>query len=137
MRGGYSARSGFASSARLGYQAGPMSAPPALELQHLTKRYGTQEVLRDVSLRIEQGEIFALLGPNGAGKTTLIGSVCGLVKKASGTVRVFGVDLDEDPVSPRYQIGLVPQESNFDPFFTAAEASSLRLGLFGRPTDPA
>ena len=84
-----------------------MSAP-ALELQGLSKRYGEFTALHTVDLAIRPGEIFALLGPNGAGKTTMIGSVCGLVKKSSGSIRVFGKDLDQDPVGPRYDIGLLP-----------------------------
>ncbi|MFP2933388.1 ABC transporter ATP-binding protein [Pyxidicoccus sp. 3LG] len=115
-----------------------MSAPtPALELQGLTKRYGTFTALHSMDLAIRPGEIFALLGPNGAGKTTMIGSVCGLVKKTAGSIRVFGTDLDKDPVAPRYDIGLVPQEINFDPFFTVAESLRIQLGFYGRPRDDA
>src|SRR5262245_4738444 len=86
--------------------------PPVsvLELRDLVKRYGAVTALDGVSLEIRDGEIFALLGRNGAGKTTLIGAVCGLVKKTSGTIRLFGQDLDKDPVGPRYSVGLVPQE---------------------------
>jgi len=109
---------------------------PILEIEGLVKRYGDFTALDNVSLRIEPGEIFALLGPNGAGKTTLIGAVCGLVKKTSGKVRVLGIDLDQDPVSPRFQIGLVPQEINFDPFFTVEESLQYQLGYFGKQPDP-
>jgi len=115
-----------------------MSSPPALELRGLTKTYGDKlTALSDVTLSIRPGEIFALLGPNGAGKTTLIGSVCGLVKKTSGKVFVFGQDLDDDPVRPRYQVGLVPQEINFDPFFTVAESLYIQQGFYGQPRDEA
>ncbi|MBL8917193.1 MAG: ABC transporter ATP-binding protein [Archangium sp.] len=93
--------------------------------------------LDSVSLRIEAGEIFALLGPNGAGKTTLIGSVCGLVKKTSGRISLFGTDLDVDSLSPRYRVGLVPQEINFDPFFTVREALRIQQGYFGQRRDDA
>jgi ABC-2 type transport system ATP-binding protein len=110
---------------------------PVLQLEHLGKSYGSLHALSDVSLSIAPGEIFALLGPNGAGKTTLIGAVCGLVRKSAGKVRLFGVDTDVDPVTPRYQVGLVPQEVNFDPFFTAAEALRIQLGYYGRPPDEA
>ncbi len=110
---------------------------PALELESLTKQYKTQRALDAVSLRIGAGEIFALLGPNGAGKTTLIGAVCGLVKKTSGTVRLFGVDLDVDGVTPRYSVGLVPQEINFDPFFTVRESLRIQQGYFGQRHDDA
>ncbi|WP_434386216.1 ABC transporter ATP-binding protein [Melittangium boletus] len=115
-----------------------MSSPPALELQGLTKTYGDKHTaLSEVSLSIRPGEIFALLGPNGAGKTTLIGSVCGLVKKTRGKVFVFGQDLDVDPVKPRFQVGLVPQEINFDPFFTVAESLYIQQGFYGQPRDEA
>ncbi|MET0403295.1 MAG: ABC transporter ATP-binding protein [Cystobacter sp.] len=115
-----------------------MSSPPALELRGLTKTYGAAfTALSEVNLSIRPGEIFALLGPNGAGKTTLIGSVCGLVKKTRGKVFVFGQDLDEDPVRPRYEIGLVPQEVNFDPFFTVAESLYIQQGFYGQPRDEA
>lgn len=112
-------------------------AEPVLQIEHLTKRYGDFTALDDVSLEIGAGEIFALLGPNGAGKTTLIGSVCGLIRKTSGTIRLFGADLDREPVKPRFQVGLVPQEINFDPFFTAAEALHIQLGFYGKPRDEA
>lgn len=110
---------------------------PVLDIVGLTKRFGAATALEDVTLSIAPGEIFALLGPNGAGKTTLIGSVCGMVKKTSGKIRVLGDDLDEQPVRPRYQVGLVPQEVNFDPFFTAREALRIQLGYFGRARDEA
>jgi ABC-2 type transport system ATP-binding protein len=108
-----------------------------LEVQGLGKQYPKVTALGGVTLSIEQGEIFALLGPNGAGKTTLIGAVCGLVKKTSGTIKLFGHDVDVDPVKPRYDVGLVPQEVNFDPFFTAREALQIQLGYYGRPRDDA
>ena len=110
---------------------------PVLEVVGLVKQYGTMRALDGVSLRIEAGEIFALLGPNGAGKTTLIGAACGLVRKTSGKISLFGTDLDVDSVSPRYQVGLVPQEINFDPFFTVRESLRIQLGYFGRPENDA
>ncbi|XXF78694.1 ABC transporter ATP-binding protein [Myxococcaceae bacterium GXIMD 01537] len=114
-----------------------MSDAPVLELQGLSKTYGGFTALKDVHLTIRPGEIFALLGPNGAGKTTLIGSVCGLVKKTGGKILLFGQDLDADPVKPRAQVGLVPQEINFDPFFTVAESLRIQLGYYGQPKDEA
>jgi len=107
-----------------------------LEIRDLVKRYGAVTALAGVSLDIVPGEIFALLGPNGAGKTTLIGAVCGLVKKTSGTIRLFGQDLDLDPVGPRYRVGLVPQEINFDPFFTVEESLQIQMGYYGQRADP-
>jgi ABC-2 type transport system ATP-binding protein len=108
-----------------------------LEVEGLTKRYRAVTALDNATLRIDAGEIFALLGPNGAGKTTLIGCVCGLVKKSFGTVKLFGADVDKDPVAPKYQVGLVPQEINFDPFFTVRESLHIQAGYYGRPRDEA
>jgi ABC-2 type transport system ATP-binding protein len=110
---------------------------PVLEVDNLVKDYPKQRALDGVSLSIAQGEIFALLGPNGAGKTSLIGCACGLVRKTSGGLRLFGTDLEVDPVTPRYSVGLVPQEINFDPFFTTRESLELQLGYFGLPRDRA
>jgi ABC-2 type transport system ATP-binding protein len=110
---------------------------PVLEVDSLSKTYKALTALDSVSVSIAAGEIFALLGPNGAGKTTLIGAICGLVRKTSGRISLFGVDLDVDPISPRRDIGLVPQEINFDPFFTVRESLELQLGYFGRPADRA
>jgi ABC-2 type transport system ATP-binding protein len=108
-----------------------------LEVAGLTKRYKAVTALDGATLSIESGEIFALLGPNGAGKTTLIGCVCGLVKKTQGTVKLFGVDIDLDPVSPRFHVGLVPQEINFDPFFTVRESLHIQAGYYGQRRDEA
>jgi ABC-2 type transport system ATP-binding protein len=110
---------------------------PVLEVEGLVKQFGSTRALDGVSLKIEAGEIFALLGPNGAGKTTLIGAVCGTVRKSAGKVRLFGVDLDHDGISPRYHVGLVPQEINFDPFFTVRESLRIQQGYFGQPEDDA
>ncbi len=108
-----------------------------LEVESLVKHYGTHRALDGVSLSINAGEIFALLGPNGAGKTTLIGAVCGLVRKTSGKVSLFGTSLDDDSITPRYRVGLVPQEINFDPFFTVRESLRIQQGYFGQKPDDA
>jgi ABC-2 type transport system ATP-binding protein len=121
----------------MGYPRRFVDNAPVLEVENLVKRYRDVTALAGVSLRIGAGEIFSLLGPNGAGKTTLIGAVCGLVKKTSGTMRLFGTDLDVDPLGPRFQVGLVPQEVNFDPFFTVSESLRIQLGYYGRPPDEA
>ena len=114
-----------------------MNSAPVLEVEQLVKRYRDVTALAGVTLSIGAGEIFALLGPNGAGKTTVIGAACGLVKKTSGTIRLFGLDLDREPLRPRYDVGLVPQEVNFDPFFTVSESLRIQLGYYGRPPDEA
>ena len=108
----------------------------AVETVELSKRYPRVEALGGVSLRIEPGEIFALLGPNGAGKTTWISIVCGLVRASGGRAAVFGHDVRRDAMTARRLVGLVPQEINFDPFFTPREALRFQMGYFGvRPDD--
>ncbi len=108
------------------------SAPPALRVENLRKTYrGGIEALRGVSIEVEKGEFFALLGPNGAGKTTLIGIVTSLVTKTAGSVEVFGVNLDRDPAGVKSQIGLVPQEVNFNLFERVIDIVINQAGYYG------
>jgi ABC-2 type transport system ATP-binding protein len=97
----------------------------------LVKRYGEVEALGGVDLDVRRGEIFGLLGPNGAGKTTLIGIVAGMVRATSGSVTVLGKDVVRDYRETRRAVGLVPQEINFDPFFTVEESLHIQAGYFG------
>jgi ABC-2 type transport system ATP-binding protein len=110
-------------------------SPPAVETQALSKRYPKVEALKSVSLSIARGEIFALLGPNGAGKTTWISIVCGLVRATSGQARVLGHDVVSDAMAARRAVGLVPQEINFDPFFTSREVLRFQMGYYGVHAD--
>ena len=111
---------------------------PVIEIAQLTKTYASGlRALRDVSLEIRKGEIFALLGPNGAGKTTLINVVCGIVTPSAGTVRVDGHDIVRDYRVTRSKIGLVPQELHLGMFETVWGTVSFSRGLFGRAPDPA
>ena len=117
-----------------------MSTPTqeyAIETFKLCKRFhddkapGAKDVLKNISLRIPKGSFFGLLGPNGAGKSTLINILAGLVKKTSGTARVWGYDIIKDMRQARRAIGVVPQELNIDPFFTPREMLDLQAGLYG------
>ena len=110
----------------------------ALSSENLTKIYSKsnklkQEVLalKNLSLEVKQGEIFGLLGPNGAGKTTFINILAGTVMKSSGKVTVWGYDLDKNPRQVRACIGIVPQEVNFDPFFSPKKLLELQAGFYG------
>jgi ABC-2 type transport system ATP-binding protein len=105
----------------------------AVETEALVKRYPKVEALAGVTLAIEPGEIFALLGPNGAGKTTWISIVCGLTRATSGHARVLGHDVVREAMKARRIVGLVPQEINFDPFFTTREVLRFQMGYFGVP----
>ena len=89
----------------------------ALEIIDLVKTYPTGvKAVQGINLTVEQGDFYALLGHNGAGKSTTIGIISALVNKTSGQVKVFGYDLDSDKAALKQQIGLVPQEFNFNQF---------------------
>ncbi|ATZ10693.1 ABC transporter ATP-binding protein [Erwinia amylovora] len=104
----------------------------ALELEKLTKTYqGGVQALRGIDLAVEAGDFYALLGPNGAGKSTTIGIISSLVNKTAGTVRVFGYDLQKDTVNAKRQLGLVPQEFNFNQFETVLQIVVSQAGLYG------
>ena len=103
---------------------------PVVQIRGLTKRYGDLVALGGVDLDIRAGEIFGLLGPNGAGKTTLISVVTGLARATSGEARVLGHDVVRDYRFTRRHVGLVPQEINFDPFFTVEETLRFQAGYF-------
>lgn len=106
----------------------------ALELLQLTKTYpGGVKALTGIDLQVEVGDFYALLGPNGAGKSTTIGIISSLVNKTSGKVRVFGYDLDKDVVNVKRQLGLVPQEFNFNPFETVLQIVLNQAGYYGVP----
>ncbi|HAQ4433985.1 TPA: ABC transporter ATP-binding protein [Enterococcus faecium] len=104
----------------------------ALEINNLKKVYGSGvEALRGIDLYVKEGDFYALLGPNGAGKSTTIGIITSLVNKTSGKVNVFGYDLDTDLVRAKQQIGLVPQEFNFNPFETVQQIVVNQAGYYG------
>jgi ABC-2 type transport system ATP-binding protein len=108
-----------------------VNGEPVVQIRGLSKRYGSLVALDGVDLEIRSGEIFALLGPNGAGKTTLISIVCGLLRATAGTATVLGHDVVTAYRFTRRAVGLVPQEINFDPFFTVEEALRIQAGYFG------
>ncbi|GAB3773185.1 ABC transporter ATP-binding protein [Ramlibacter monticola] len=107
----------------------------AISFQSVSKTYasprGPFQALDAVSFDIAEGEFFGLLGPNGAGKTTLISVLAGLVRATSGRVLVRGHDVQAQYAAARRQLGVVPQELVFDPFFTVREALRIQSGYFG------
>lgn len=106
----------------------------ALELTELTKTYHNGvKALKGINLTVEAGDFYALLGPNGAGKSTTIGIISSLVNKSSGKVNVFGYDTDTDMVNAKRQLGLVPQEFNFNPFETVLQIVLNQAGYYGVP----
>jgi len=109
--------------------------PAAISFQNVSKSYATPrgelQALQGVGFDIEPGEFFGLLGPNGAGKTTLISILAGLARASSGRVLVHGMDVVADFAAARRQLGVVPQELVFDPFFNVRETLRIQSGYFG------
>ena len=118
----------------------PDKAPDyAIEVENLEKVYAAsgkmpeKRALKSISLKIPRGSIFGLLGPNGAGKSTFINILAGLVTKTSGSAKIWGYEVEENPRMAKAAIGVVPQELNIDPFFTPEEMLDVQAGLYGVP----
>ena len=113
-----------------------MNKKSVLTVKNLNKIYSKKgsistHALKNLNLQVKEGEIFGLLGPNGAGKSTFINILGGSVIKTDGEVNVWGFNLDKNPRQVRASIGIVPQEVNFDPFFTPKKLLELQAGLYG------
>ncbi len=107
---------------------------PALSIRQLTKIYANGfQALKGIDLDVSEGDFFALLGPNGAGKSTTIGILSTLVNKTSGTVNVFGHDLDRSPSALKRCLGVVPQEFNFNQFEKTFDIVTTQAGYYGIP----
>jgi len=107
-------------------------AEPALSIRGLTKVYGNGfHALKGIDLDVQQGDFFALLGPNGAGKSTTLGVVCSLVQKTAGKVSVFGIDIDKDFARAKNNLGVVPQEFNFNQFEKVEDIILAQAGYYG------
>ncbi len=104
---------------------------PAISIRGLTKFYGDLRALDNFSMEVRQGEFFGFLGPNGAGKTTTINILAGLTTYEDGEVKVFGKDIVRNYREARKLIGVVPQEFNFDDYFTVDEILRFYAGYFG------
>ena len=103
----------------------------------LSKVYGNGfNALKNIKLKVKQGEILAMLGPNGAGKTTLISIICGIVKPSSGSVTIDGYDIIKEYRETRSRIGMVPQELNLETFETVFDTVSYSRGLYGKAPNP-
>lgn len=110
----------------------------ALYINNLCKTYSSgHEALKGVNLNVPEGDFFGLLGPNGAGKTTTIGIITSLVTKTNGSVKIFGIDINEDFASAKRYIGVVPQEYNFAIFEKVQDIVIQQAGYYGIPRDKA
>lgn len=111
----------------------------AIDITGLTKTYpasgkkAPKLALDHVDLKIPKGSVYGLLGPNGAGKSTLINIMAGLVLKSAGNVTIWGIDMNVDRRNAKAAIGVVPQEINYDPFFSPAKLLDIQAGLYGVP----
>ena len=109
----------------------------ALTVENLNKIYSNSKTKKetkaiiDLTFEVKEGEIFGLLGPNGAGKTTFLSILGGTVTKTSGSVNVWGFDIDKNPRQVKASIGIVPQEVNLDAFFSPKQLLELQAGLYG------
>ena len=113
-----------------------MKKKNVLSVKNLNKIYSRKgsnstNALKNLNLEVNEGEIFGLLGPNGAGKSTFINILGGSVIKTGGEVNVWGFDIDKNPRQVKASIGIVPQEVNFDPFFSPKNLLELQAGLYG------
>ena len=105
---------------------------PALLVRDLSKVYDNGfQALKGISLEVEQGDFFALLGPNGAGKSTTLGILSGLVQKTSGSAEVMGHDVNKETSYARRDLGVVPQEFNFNQFEKVYDIVVTQAGYFG------
>ena len=106
----------------------------ALSIKNLTKTYANgNQALKGISIDVEPGDFCALLGPNGAGKTTAIGIISSLVNKTSGSVEIFGHDIDSDLEAAKTHLGLVPQEVNLNLWEGVANIVRTQAGYYGLP----
>lgn len=102
-----------------------------VRIEELVKKFGDNVAVDNISLEIEEGEIFGLLGPNGAGKSTLINIICGLLSKDRGKVEILGRDIKKDPFYAKKNIGIVPQDIAIYDDLTAYENIKFFAGLYG------
>lgn len=109
---------------------------PAISIKDLTKTYDNGfQALKGISLDVAEGDFFALLGANGAGKSTTIGVLSTLVRKTSGTVQVFGKNVDTNSYETKVNLGVVPQEVNFNHFEKVFDIVVTQGGYYGLPVE--
>lgn len=103
----------------------------AIRIHNVHKQYGSVVALAGIDFEISAGCFFGLLGPNGAGKSTLINIMAGLVHTSQGQIAIKGYDVRRQWRQARHNLGVVPQELIYDPFFTVGELLRLQSGYFG------
>jgi drug efflux transport system ATP-binding protein len=104
---------------------------PAIQVQHLTRRFGEFVAVSDVTFDVRRGEIFGFLGANGAGKSTTIRMLCGLLRPTSGTATVGGVDVSKDPEGVKRRIGYMSQRFSLYEMLTVDQNIRFFGGVYG------
>jgi ABC-2 type transport system ATP-binding protein len=112
---------------------GSPNGPPAIEVVHITKKFGDFTAVNDISFNVADGEIFGLLGPNGAGKSTLIRMMTTLIEITAGVARIAGHDVSKEPDAARHMIGVIPQAMTSDLDLTVEENLNIYAKLYGVP----
>jgi ABC-2 type transport system ATP-binding protein len=107
----------------------------AIEIEGLTKTYGSIQALRGVNLTVKRGEMLGFLGPNGAGKTTTIRCLLDLIRPQAGNMQVLGIDPRKDPVGVRSRVGYLPGELNLESNLTVNGVLHYFNDLRGRKSD--
>ena len=108
----------------------PSTAPPIVEIQRVSRQFGTKLALDDISLTVPRGGVFGLIGGNGAGKTTLIKHILGLLKAQQGTVRVFGLDPVANPVGTLGRIGYLSEDRDLPDWMRVGELMRYTQAFF-------
>ncbi len=108
-----------------------MPSGSAIEIDHINKVYGKNQVLYDLALEVEKGAIFGFLGPNGSGKSTTIKILCGLVQPTSGGARILGLDIHKDMDEIRKKIGYMSQQFALYDDLTVMQNLRFYSGLYG------
>ena len=107
------------------------SLEPAVELVRVAKQYADVIAVDYIDLDVKRGEIFGLLGPNGSGKSTILKTILGLVKPDSGSVKVLGINVEDDPVGVKRRVGYVPESPRIYEFLTGLEFLDLTGDIYG------
>jgi len=106
-----------------------------IDIKDCTKRYGELIAVNNLSLKVDEAEIYGLLGPNGAGKSTTIKMMVGLIKPDAGVIRIGGYDISQDPINAKMSLAYVPEKSSIFDKLTAWEYLSFISGLYNMDKD--
>lgn len=105
--------------------------PPAIEVDRLTKLYGNLTAVDSLSFMVAPGEVFGLVGPNGAGKTTTLRSLCGIIRPTTGSIRISGHDIVNDPVAAKRTLAFIPDEPQLFEYLTVSEHLQFIARIYG------